>query len=442
MAGDRVAVLGANRPTFLDATIGCLRSGLVPVPLDVHLPAHVLAERLADADPGLVLVHEEFLAAARSLGVPVEVMTDGWLRDVVPADLPAWPQTRAMHYTSGTTGRGKGVYAGHLGVNGGRAVAEEERAIWDFRPDDVHLVCGPLYHSGPHRFALNTLLYGGSVMLLDGFDAGAALSAIVEHRVTTTFAVPTHLARLLTDPGCSRDALSSFRWVAHAGAPCPLALKQAAMEAFPAGSVHEFYGSTEGQFTVITPEQWLQRPGSVGCAREGRRLSVVRDDGSEAAVGEVGEVYTSAPDFARFEYWHDPEATAQAWDGDRFTVRDLGSVDEDGYLYLAGRTGDLIITGGVNVYPAEVERELLAHPDVFEAAVFGVPDPEWGERVCAAVVPAAGAALDGEQLRRWARHRLTGAQTPKRIAVLADLPRTGSGKVRRGDLPGVVAPPS
>ena len=277
-------------------------------------------------------------------------------------------------------------------------------------------------------------------MLLERFTGAAAAQAARGHGVTTSFMVPTHLARLLADPAADAEALRSFRLVAHAGAPCPSSLKRQALQRFPKGSVHEFYGATEGQFTAIGPEEWLAHPGSVGRARAGRVLSIRRDDGADAATDEVGAVYTSAPDFARFEYWRDPVRTAQAWDGDWFTVHDLGSVDADGYLTLAGRRGDLIITGGVNVYPAEVERALLEHPAVVEVAVFGVPDHEWGERVCAAVVLAAGVTVSGEEVQAWVRPSLSAAQRPKELVLLDELPRTGSGKVCRSDLAALVKP--
>jgi long-chain acyl-CoA synthetase len=440
-AGDRVAVLGGNRPAFLDAVLGCLRSGVIPVPMDVHLPGPALQQRLDDADPALVLADAEFEDLARASGRAVQVMDAGWPHRGAEAEIAPWPLTRAMHYTSGTTGRSKGVHAGVLGSDGGRAIAEEEQQIWGFTPDDVHLVCGPLYHSGPLRFAVNTLLYGGTVVLLDRFTGAGAARAVAEHGVTTTFMVPIHLSRLLADPAATPAALHSVRLVAHAGAPCPTALKLRALEQFPAGSVHEFYGATEGQFTAIGPAQWATHPGSVGQARAGRVLSIRRDDGSPAPTGEVGTVYTSAPPFARFEYWRDPERTAQVWDGNWFTVQDLGRLDEEGFLYLAGRSGDLIISGGVNVYPAEVERELLAHPDVEEAVVFGAPDPDWGERVCAAVVAVPGARLEPAQLTAWVRPRLSAAQRPKALFVVDDLPRTGSGKVRRSELAAALVPP-
>ncbi len=224
--------------------------------------------------------------------------------------------------------------------------------------------------------------------------------------------------------------MSSLRWIHHAGAACPEPLKRRALEAFPPGVLHEFYGSTEGQFSAIGPDEWLERPGSVGRARPGRRLEVTVD-GRPASPGEVGTVWVSAPPHGRFTYWRNPAGTSSAWRGDTFTVGDLGSLDDEGYLTLAGRRGDLIITGGVNVYPAEVERVLLAHPAVLDGAVVGVDDARWGQRVTAAVVPRRGAVLDPEEIRAFLRERLAGFQTPKRVVVVEELPRTASGKVVR-----------
>lgn len=433
-------LLGLNRPSYLNLTLGCLRAGVVVVPTDVHLATPTLIERVDDAHPAVVFAHEELTDLAVATGRRVEVVDEGW-PSLSPGALGTWPVTRAMHYTSGTSGRSKGVYAGLLGEGGGHLLAEEERAIWDFRDNDVHLVCGPLYHSGPHRFALNTLLYGGRVVLMERFDADLALAAIAAERVTTSFMVPTHLARLLHHPTATATDLSSIRWIAHAGAPCPPAVKHRAIESFPPGAVHEFYGATEGQFTVITPDEWRERPGSVGRARAGRSLAILDSNGRTLGPGELGTVYTSAPPFARFEYWRDPARTAQAWRGDQFTVGDLGRLDDEGFLHLAGRRGDLIITGGVNVYPAEVERELLTHPAVSECAVFGIPDEEWGERVCAAVVSVSSVAVAADELQGWVRPRLTGAQTPKTIVIVDALPHTGSGKILRNALPGLLPHP-
>ncbi len=240
-----------------------------------------------------------------------------------------------------------------------------------------------------------------------------------EHGVTTTFMVPAHLQRLFADePSSSAPRL---RLLAHAGAPCPPALKRRALAIFPSGSVWEFYGATEGQFTVCAPEEWEARPGTVGRARPGRRLE----------VDETGRIWCHVPPYARFEYWRDPERTAEAWRGDAFTVGDLGRLDDDGYLFIDGRRDDLVISGGVNVYPQEVEQTLEQHPAVAEAAVYGAPHPEWGQQVCALVVPAFGQPLDPDGLISWLKERLAGYKVPRRIDLVDELPRTPTGKIRR-----------
>ena len=237
------------------------------------------------------------------------------------------------------------------------------------------------------------------------------------------FCVPTHLQRLFAhwDEVGTPD-LSCFRLIAHAGAPCPVAVKKRLIAEFPAGSTWEFYGSTEGQFTACRSEEWLERPGTVGRARPGRSLQLDDD----------GTIWCTVPEHARFSYFGDPEKTAAAWrhtaDGQgAFTVGDLGRLDEDGYLYLDGRREDLIISGGVNVYPLEVEQVLLEHPGVDDVAVHGVPDDQWGQRVCAAVVGTAGE----DDLAAYVRERLAPPKRPKTWTFLDELPRTLTGKVRR-----------
>ncbi|CAN5257035.1 acyl-CoA synthetase [soil metagenome] len=434
-ASDRVVVLADNADAVLALTWGALRAGIVPVPLNTALSDPQMAEMAADADARAIVIDE---GNAGRLAAHL-VLTDALLDGARPSadGLAPLPQARAMHYTSGTTGSAKGVWSGLLGRDLGRAWVEDERAANPTGPDDVHLVCSYLFHSGPHRYALNTLNGGGRVVVQPRFDAGATLAAIQRERVTTAFMVPTHLARMLDHPAMGTTDLSSLRWIHHAGAACPEPLKRRALRTFPDGVLHEFYGSTEGQFTAISPDEWLQRPGSVGRARTGRRLLVTEGvDGPEVDPGVIGTVWVSAPPHGRFAYWRDPAKTAAAWRGDLFTVGDLGLVDREGYLTLAGRRGDLIITGGVNVYPAEVERVLLAHPAVLEGVVYGLPDPRWGQQVTAAVIPRRGASADPEEIRSFLRQRLAGFQTPKHIEVVDDLPRTASGKVVRSRLTG------
>jgi long-chain acyl-CoA synthetase len=403
-SGDRLLVSAAASPALLAVVLGALRTGIVPVVLDPGLPA---AERTAlaeDAEPALDAGDDP----ARLLGES-------------QADLADVPLARPMHYTSGTTGRRKGVWSGVLAEDDARALAAEEIGLWGFGPGDRHLVLSPLHHSAPLRFAIHTLLAGGEVLLPGPFDAARAAAVISTLRPTTTFCVPTHLQRLLAR---SDVDWSSFRRLVHAGAPCPAPLKRAVIAALPDDSVWEFYGSTEAQFTVCSPADWLAAPGTVGRARPGRRLE----------TDERGQLWCAVPPWARFEYWRAPDKTAAAWRGDLVTVGDLGRVDDDGTVWLDGRREDLVISGGVNVYPAEVEAVLDAHPDVVESAVFGVPDDEWGQRVVAAYVGAA----DPDELSSWLRARLSAAKRPKSLHRLDDLPRTSTGKVRRLDLPEVL----
>ena len=409
--GDRVALLVPGSATYLEAVLGLLERGIVPIPLDPRLTSHERDRILTPLEPSLVVTDEADLARR----VARDWRWEGGL-----------PRSRPMHCTSGTTGAPKGVESGLLEPDDARALVEEERALWGFAADDVNLVLSPLYHSAPLRFAMGTRLAGGRVVLPGPFDPGAVTSAVAAERPTSMFCVPTHLQRLFAhwdDVGV--PDLTSFRLVAHAGAPCPTDVKHRLIELFPPGSTWEFYGSTEGQFTACRSEEWLERPGTVGRARPGRTLSTDPD----------GTIWCAVPPHARFRYFREPAKTAAAWrdtpDGPAFTVGDLGRLDEAGYLHLDGRREDLVITGGVNVYPLEVEQVLGEHPGVVEIAVFGVDDPQWGQRVTAAVV---GPATDDE-LAAYARERLAPPKRPKTWVHLDELPRTLTGKVRRDALP-------
>jgi acyl-CoA synthetase (AMP-forming)/AMP-acid ligase II len=401
--GDRVAVVSENVPGFVPFTLGALRRGIVPVLVNVHLAPEERARIIADCDPKLVV---------RSFPE-----TDG---SVELADVPL---ARPMHYTSGTTGVAKGVWSGVLDEDDARALAEDEAELWAAERGDTVLVCSPLYHSAPHRIAVSALLAGARVLVFERFDADGIIRAFLDEGASGAFLVPTHLRRLLA---AGLTGAPRAKRILHAGEPCPEPLKRAALDVIP--SLWEFYGSTEGQFTVCSPGEWLERPGTVGRARRGRELFI-----------EDGLIYVTAPSFARWEYWRDREKTAKAWksipiEGARFaaafTVGDHGHLDDQGYLFIDGRREDLIISGGVNVYPAEVERVLEAHDGVREVAVFGVPDDEYGQRVCAAIVGDA----DLESLKRWARERLPGSHAPKSFVRLGRLPRTATGKVKRADL--------
>ncbi len=400
--GDRIAIVASPSPAYLAATLGALRSRIVPVILNASLTAAEQSALLADAEPERVLRDADLTA----------------LLDGPEADIADVPLARPMLYTSGTTGTPKGVWSGVLAEADARALAREEQELWGFAPDDVLLLMSPLHHSVSIRFAAGVLLAGGDVVLATPFDAGRVCRAVVDECPTVAFATPAHLHRLFELP--ELPPLDSFRLLAHAGAPCPEHVKRRALDAFPEDSVWEFYGSTEGQFTACSPADWLERPGTVGRARPGRRIEV--DDG--------GMVWCHVPPYARFEYWRDPHKTAATWNGDAFTVGDLGRLDRDDFLYLDGRRDDLIISGGVNVYPLEVERVLLAHPKVHDAAVFGVADARWGQRVCAAVVTE----IEIEELDSWLRSKVAPYKRPKSLVPVDAIPVTTTGKLRRADL--------
>lgn len=407
-SGDRVALLIPGSHRYVDAVLRLLGAGAFPIPLDPRLTTPEQERILAGLEPTHVVRDAAQLAAVVA-GLPVTSL----------------PLGRPMHCTSGTTGVPKGVWSGVLTPAAAAALVAEERDLWGFGADDVNLVLSPLYHSAPLRFAIGTILAGGRVVIPGDFDPAAVTAAIATERPTTMFCVPTHLQRLFAywDEHGMPD-LSCFRLVAHAGAPCPTDLKHRLIATFPPGSTWEFYGSTEGQFTACRSEEWLERPGTVGRARPGRSLTVDPD----------GTIWCVVPDFARFTYYGAPEKTVAAWratpGGPAFTVGDLGRLDAEGYLYLDGRREDLVITGGVNVYPTEVEQVLGACAGVTDIAVFGAPDERWGQRVRAAVVGTASAA----ELDAFARENLAPPKRPKDYVFLDALPRTLTGKVRRSEL--------
>ena len=408
--GDRLVLSLTGSTDYVSVVLGALRAGIVPVPLDPRLTPYERDAIIGDVEPSMVIDSADALTAV--LGGP-------------EARLEAWPRCRPMHFTSGTTGRPKGVWSGLLSPDDAEALVREERDLWGFRPDDVDLVVSPIYHSAPLRFAMGTLLAGGSVVVLPRFEPESFAAAVHEVRPTSMFCVPAHLQRLfgwLDETGTTLDP-SSFRLVAHAGAPCPDPIRRRAHELFGLDVVWEFYGSTEGQFTACPAPLWVDHPGTLGPARPGRVVTADADD----------QLWCAVPPWAAFTYWRDPEKTAAAWkdtsDGPAFTVGDLGRV-EDGLVWLDSRRSDLVISGGVNVYPAEVEAALGDAPGLDDIAVFGRSDERWGQRVCAAYV----GSVDEQVLRDLARERLAPPKRPKEYERVDELPRTATGKVRRTDL--------
>jgi long-chain acyl-CoA synthetase len=408
-AGARVVFQAPNSAMLLAGVAGCLRTGYAPVVISAALTARERDELVADVDPALVVAVDTL----------EEALDES--RPATPVGLPDWFACRPLHFTSGTSGRPKAVWSGWLTREQAEALVAEEQAAWGFGAADVHLVCGPMSHSAPLRFPLLTLAAGGSVVVPRGFDPGVAGHLIEAGAVTTSFMAPAHLQRILE---AGPPARSSMRLLAHAGSACPSHVRAAARALVGDDALREFYGSTEGQFTICAPEELDAHPGTVGRARPGRALR----------VDPEGHLWCRVPEHARFVYWGDPEKTAAAWDGDWFTVGDLGRIDDEGYVYLAGRRSDLIITGGVNVYPAEVERVVLELPGVAQAVAFGLDDPRWGQRVCLAVV----GSVSEEAVRAHCAGQLAPFKRPKSVFLVESFPLTHNGKVDRVRVPEIL----
>ena len=397
-----------NSATLLAGIYGALLSELAPVVISEKLNDRETREILSGLPESMIITEARLAEFAR----PRESETDSLSENFA---------CRPIHFTSGTSGKPKGVWGGWLSNVDADALAKEERDAWGLLRSDVHLVSGPLSHSAPLRFALNTLLNGGQVVVPARFEPSVISGLLLSGLVTTSFMAPVHMQRLFDAAPPSR---TSLRLLAHAGSPCPDQLRLAAIDCFGLDVLYEFYGSTEGQFTLCSAREWQEHPGTVGRARLGREIRIDDD----------GRIWCKVPPFARFEYWGDPRQTSQAWNGSWFTVGDLGRLDEDGYLYLEGRRTDLIISGGVNVYPAEVERVLSELHGVSEIAVFGIDDVEWGQRVCAVYVGSASE----QSVFDYCHEALAPPKRPKSIVKVAELPITHQGKVDRGALASLV----
>jgi len=432
--GDRIAILSRNSVESLEVTTGALRAGVIPVPVNPLLTEReaeyiiedsgarwLFADRPVDTLPGLERVVTFGDAYERCLAEADEV------------ELCDHARGRPMHYTSGTTGRPKGVWVRVMKARKAAQMSADFISLWGLEGTDIHLVCSPLAHSAPHRYALRTMEAGGTVALQSRFDAAETLAAIDLFNATTTFMVPTHLERILAlgDKHLRRHDLASMRLLIHAGAPIREETKRKTIQLFSEGAVWEFYGSTEGQATRISATEWLRKPCSVGRPREGAEIIIKRENGEAADEGEVGTVWVKDPRIERFQYWGDKAKTRRSWRAGAFTVGDLGYLDEDGYLFLTGRAHDTIITGGVNVYPQEIERVLREHPAIADAAVYGIPNEEWGQEVHAAVVLEPGAHPPETDLVEWCRDRVASYKRPRTIVIVEELSRTATGKIKR-----------
>lgn len=445
--GAGAAIVLANRPEFLEIAWGCQLSGLYYTPVNTHLTFDEIAYIVADCEARALFVDVAFAdlagklrAAYPDLDVLVAVggSLPGW-RSYADAlatagDPPPLSDGSEMLYSSGTTGRPKAVRRPLPTRDGSWAQAVLEQALIHYYGMDassVYLSPAPLYHAAGVNYTMAVNRVGASSIIMEKFDAETVLRLIESHRVTHAQFVPTMFVRLLKLPVAIRRNydVSSLRCVIHAAAPCPVAVKQAMMEWF-GPIIHEYYGGTEGfAGSTIGPADWLAHPGSVG--RPLTAVHVIGDDGIELPAGESGELYfEGGPDF---EYFKDPAKTASVRNEHGWrTLGDVGYVDDDGYLYLTDRSTFMIVSGGVNIYPQEVENLLVMHPKLVDAAVFGVPNDEFGEEVKAVVQPAEG-VTPGPQLAAeligYCRTHLAAYKCPRSVEFDPELPRDPNGKL-------------
>jgi acyl-CoA synthetase (AMP-forming)/AMP-acid ligase II len=435
--GDVWGVLARNRVEWAEFGLGNTRAGTRLVPLNWHLTATEIAALLDDSGCQLVVVEPELrkLVAAYEGVEIVELgeQYEAWLDSAGDALLEQRPSGSLMMFTGGTTGKSKGVNrpepAGPVGSS--VALMSGWGSLVRMPDAGTTLITTPLYHAVGNGVLSASLARGLSVVMAGRFDPLGTLEAIERHRITATPMVPTQFLRLLKldDADRTRFDLSSLEWVLHTAAPCPAWAKVAMIE-WLGPVIYEMYGSSEGTGPAICDShEWLAHPGTVGKASARIEYSIVDDDGNDLPPGEVGTIYCRRSDGAP-EYHGDPDKTAsiQLPDG-RFTVGDLGWLDDDGYLFLADRRVDLILVAGSNVYPAEIEAVLSEHPSVADVAVFGIPDPEWGEQVKAVIEPAGEVDLD--DLRRFAADRLAPYKLPKSYDVVDRLPREAHGKLKK-----------
>jgi long-chain acyl-CoA synthetase len=464
-AGSTIALMSGNRREAFEVTVAAAHAAWVIVPVNWHWVEDELVYVVEDAAADALIVEDQFFevgrAAADRLGTtcPVRIVIgDDPLSDsppfeayeaVLAAGSPTEPtdQERGgpMFYTSGTTGFPKGVRSALTASGGDIGMLELICAgftdMLGLPNDGVTLLEGPMYHSAQWVFAMFPLLGRRStVVMRHRFDPAETLELIDRYGVTNVHLVPTQFLRMLKLPDPVRAAFdgSSLEVVHHGGAPCPPAVKRSMLEWW-GPKVTEYYGGTEGGFlTMITGSEWLERPGSIGQALATIDLRVVGETGDECPPNTSGQIYFKSLMGSDFEYHNAPEKTAAAHSGDGYgTLGDIGYVDDDGFVFLSDRKIDMIISGGVNIYPAEIEGVLVTHPAVADAAVFGVPDDEFGEQVKAVVEVMEGVDADDElasELIAHVRQHLAGYKAPRSVEFSPHLPRTPTGKLLKRQL--------
>jgi long-chain acyl-CoA synthetase len=451
--GDCVAGMLPNSTEALALFFAAVQTGLYVVPVNWHLAAAEVAYILSDSGAAAFVAHERFAAVAAEAAELAGIKENarfavGEIAGFAPlatlgAESTGRPDPRTagapMVYTSGTSGRPKGVRRALTGEDPDQPplAAGWFFGIFGLKPLDgnVHLCCSPLYHTAVLNFATISLQVGHPVILMDRFDAEELLRLVEKHRVTHSHMVPTQFRRLLALPEETRSRydVSSWRCAIHSAAPCPPDVKRQMLDWW-GPVVTEYYAASEGGGTVITGAQWLARPGSVGLPWPGSQILILDEEGGDVPAGQTGLVYMKMG-ASTFDYYKDEAKTLAARARGMFTVGDIGYLDADGYLFICDRKSDMIISGGVNIYPAEIESALAAHPAVADVAVFGIPHEDWGEEIKAVIQPVPGAAgaepgpaLTAELLA-FLDGKLARFKLPRTIDYVPELPRDPNGKL-------------
>src|ERR1700680_2241277 len=457
--GDSVCILMRHDIAFIEAAYAAMRLGAYAVPVNWQFKPEEINYVLKDSGTSVLIGHADMLYQLRdaiparvtvlSVPTPLEILAnykidpdhlatpdfavdlESWLEQQRPYDGPALPQPANMIYTSGTTGHPKGVRRSAPTPEQSAASERMRAMIYGLKPRARALLPGPLYHSAPNSFGLRAGRLGGALVLMPRFDPEEFLRLIEVENIDTIFMVPTMFIRLMKLPEAARRKydMSSLRHVIHAAAPCPADIKRAMIEWW-GPVIYEFYGSTEsGAVTFANSEDALKKPGPVAKISPGAELRFVGDDGRVLPQGEIGEIYSRISANPDFTYHNKPEKRAEIERDGFITSGDVGYIDADGYVFLCDRKRDMVISGGVNIYPAEIEAVLHGLPGVHDCAVFGIPDAEFGEALMAVVEPQPGVTLDVADIRSRLKTSLADYKVPKHVEIQAQLPREDSGKI-------------
>ncbi len=454
--GDCVAVVLPNSAEMVQLYLALSQSGMYLTPINHHLTAPEIAYIIQDSEAKVFIAGERFGDACRtasdqlgfanerlfSLGVIPGFRSFAELGAGQPESLPEERSAgQVMNYTSGTTGQPKGVRRPLAPIDPDTVATLMTGwlAMFELKAEDgnVHICGSPLYHTAVLNFAAFSLHFGHALILMDKWIPEQMLELIERYRVTSSHMVPTQFHRLLSLPAevRSRYDVSSLRCMVHAAAPCPIDTKRKMLDWW-GPSIYEYYAATEGGGTIVSPREWLRYPGTVGRAWPGSDVKILDDDGNELPPDQTGAVYMKLGQ-ARFEYKGDRKKTESNRRGEYFTVGDVGYLNEEGYLFLCDRKADMIISGGVNIYPAEIEAVLHQHPKIADVAVFGIPHPDWGEEVKAVIEPVAdvegGEAL-AEEILGFCADKLAKYKTPRSLDFIREMPRDPNGKLYKRKL--------